>query len=329
MKKLISLCLFINFYLVAYNQIISGTILDKETRSIIDFASVYINGTFVGTQVDQKGNFKLEISGNESKPLTISALGYYSVTLTEFPLKKPLIVYMSPKTIGLPEVVVSAKSLAKARKKYLAIFRREFLGSTPNANYCKITNENDITFNYGSCKDTLKAFASRPLLINNNALGYKITYYLDNFEYHLKDGSFLFNGNMIFNEDLAKGGINKQLFDERRKIAFLGSRTHFFRELWANDLNSAGFKIQTIYGENLKYDKIVIQENNKIRVLKYSGKLCIVYSPDNSRSYIHFHKDKISFDASGYADLMGIIWEGDMASKRIADWLPYEYSIQD
>src|SRR5664280_3039543 len=89
-----------------------------------------------------------------------------------------------------------------------------------------------------SDKDTLKAFASKPILINNNALGYKITYYLDKFEYYKKDRSMFFAGNMIFNEDLGINETQKQLYGERRNEAYLGSRMHFFRALWADDLKS-------------------------------------------------------------------------------------------
>jgi hypothetical protein len=328
MKKLISLILFVSLNIVAYSQIISGTIYDKDTKKIIDFASIYFNGTFVGTNSDKNGHFELENTGNESKPLTISALGYYSVTFTEVSSKKPLVVYMTPKTFELNDVVVAAKSLTRARKSYLELFRSEFLGSTENAESCEIINEKDITFNYESCKDTLKAFASKPLVIYNNALGYKITYYLDNFEYRLKDGSFFFNGNIIFNEDLAKDETKKQLFEENRKSTYLGSRLHFFRKLWANELFSAGFKVQTTYGADLSYNSIVIQRVNGKLFLKFPEKLCIIYSPGKSKSYIEFLKDQVFFDASGYADLMGISWEGDMAVKRIADWLPYEYGIK-
>jgi hypothetical protein len=328
MKKFISLILFISINAVAYNQIIGGTIYDKESKSIIDFASIYFNGTFVGTNSDKNGHFELEIAGNESKPLTISALGYYSVTFTEVSPRKPLLVYLTPKTFELKEVVVSAKSLIRARKRYLELFRSEFLGSTENSLNCEIINENDITFNYGSCKDTLKAFASKPIVIYNNSLGYKITYYLDNFEYCLNDRSLFFTGNIIFNEDLAKDETKKQLFEERRKSTFLGSRTHFFRVLWLNELNSTGYKVQTVYGQNLSYNSIVIQGINGKRFLKFPEKLCIIYSPNKSKTYINFLKDQVFFDASGYSDLMGISWSGDMAMKRIADWLPYEYVLK-
>lgn len=70
------------------------------------------------------------------------------------------------------------------KKKELKNPKNEFIGTTANANDCIILNEQDITFNYDSDKDTLRAYALKPLLIENKALGYKITYYLDIFEYY-------------------------------------------------------------------------------------------------------------------------------------------------
>ena len=70
------------------------------------------------------------------------------------------------------DVVINGKSLARERERNLNLFREAFLGTTANAEECEIINENDITFNYDSDRDTLKAFASKPIIINNMALGY-------------------------------------------------------------------------------------------------------------------------------------------------------------
>jgi len=57
MKKLVLLFLFLFFNLVTFCQIIKGTVSDKNTKSGIGYASVYINGTFIGTYTDEDGNF--------------------------------------------------------------------------------------------------------------------------------------------------------------------------------------------------------------------------------------------------------------------------------
>jgi len=322
MKKLIVFLLFINTSLIAFNQVINGTIFDNKTKEIIYSASIYFSGTSVGTLSDQNGNFKLDISKYPSMPLTISAIGYYSVTLKVFPAGKPNLVYMNPKLFELNEVVVNANFNSRERRENLTTFRNEFLGTTGNAINCEITNEDDIRFKYSADRDTLKAFALKPILIKNKALGYHITYFLDKFEYYKPGNSFFYMGNIIFNEDSTK----KMLYERRRKNAFLGSRMHFFRALWTDDLNSAGFTVKNSANQTLDYSKIVYQQDIHAKYLKYFGSLGIGYYSKQPTSFIVFLKESVFFDANGYFEPYGISWEGEMSRDRIADMLPYDYS---
>src|SRR5664280_1552971 len=144
MKRIVLFLLLINFFQVGYTQIIKGTILEKSNNLKINFASIYINGTSVGTNSDQNGYFELDITKYGSLPLTISALGYYSVTLADFSREKPIEVYLTPKMFELNEVVVKGK---KGKwDTYLQIFKRQFLGASVNASMCDILNERDLRF---------------------------------------------------------------------------------------------------------------------------------------------------------------------------------------
>ena len=301
--------------------------LDKKTKSAIPFAAVYFNGTFDGTTTNQNGKFELDITKNASRPLTISAIGYYSFTLTDFSTDEPVIICLTPKAYKLKEVVIVAESHARERKTNLKLFKKEFLGTTANVRNCRIMNENDITFNYGFDNDTLKAFALKPIHVNNNALGYKITYYLDEFEYCKKSNDLFFTGSIIFNEDLTTEETPKQFYKRKRKKAYLGSRMHFFRALWEGGLKSNGFTVRdTEDKKNLVIKKIVVQEDNDKKFLKYPENLTIYYYTRLSK--IHFLKEQVFFDQDGYFDPADISWEGAMGRQRIADWLPYEYSIE-
>jgi hypothetical protein len=328
MKKLILLFLFINVYLVAYNQVIKGTIYDKTTKSVVYSASVYINGTFLGTLSDQNGNFQLNISKYPSMPLTISAIGYFSVILNDYSAVKPLEIYLNPKMFELNEVVVNAKSHTWERRENLTIFRNEFLGTTGNAVNCKIANEDDIRFKNSTDKDTLTAFASKPILVENRALGYKITYYLDKFEYAKESKTFFFKGNIIFMEDSTTDDSKKQFFERKRKYAYLGSRMQFFRALWADDLNSAGFTVKNSANETIGYNKLVSQKDSRTKYLKSTKGMGICYLTKQPTSFVIFLKENVYFDSNGYFDPSGISWEGEMSRQRIADLLPYEYSIK-
>jgi len=328
MKRITLLLVLISFFQICQSQTVRGTIKDSSDHSKIDFASIYINGTSVGTNSDQNGYFELDITKYGSLPVTISALGYYSVTLTDFSLEKPIEVYLTPKTFELKEVVIVAKSLTKEKKANLKLFRNEFLGTSYDANNCVIENENDIIFSKGSSGDTLKVFASKPIIIYNNGLGYKITYYLDKFEYYRKSKSFLYQGNAIFNEDLTSDITQKKFFEKRRKYAYLGSRSHFFASLWANKLKSNGFVIRNSADQILNYEDIVIERSGFKKYLSYKGNLSICYFSNSPNSSIELINNPVFFDSSGYFDGSGVRVIGQMAKQRIGDLLPYDYKLK-
>jgi hypothetical protein len=330
MKRIVLYLLLVIFCQIGHSQAVRGTIIDNSDHTKINFASIYINGTSVGTNSDQNGYFELDITKYGSLPLTISALGYYTVTLADFSKEKPIEVYLTPKMFELNEVVVAAKSTAKERKANLKLFRDQFLGSSYNGQNCVIMNEGDITFKNGISHDTLKAFASKPILIVNNALGYKITYYLDKFEYYRKSKSFLYKGSAIFNEDLAGEMLQKKFFEKRRKNAYLGSRSHFFTSLWANKLRSNGFTIRNSADQILNYDDIVIERSGFKKYLSYKGNLSIWYLPNSPNSMIELKNTNspVFFDSSGYFDGSKVIVIGQMAKQRIGDLLPYDYKLK-
>lgn len=325
-KKCLFVFLFFSLNILAYNQVIKGTISDSENHTKINFAYIYFNGTFVGTNSDKEGNFELDISRYPSMPLTISALGYYSVTLTVVSSSKPLIIFMKPKLYELKEVVISEKSNVRERKRNEKLFTDTFLGTTRNARSCEIINIKDIVFVSGN--DTLKAFSSNPIRINNSALGYKVTYFLDEFVLDKKNESFYFSGNIIFNEDLTSGDPQNQIYETRRKDAYLGSRMHFFRSLWINDLDSAKFVVKNSADEKLTAENIVISEDSLTRYLNYPEDLGIGYYSSSPSTYIIFLNENVNFDSNGYFDPSSVSWQGEMSFKRIADWLPYEYKVK-
>jgi hypothetical protein len=331
MKEIILLLLLINFSTNTYNQIIKGIIQDHLTHSPINFAAVYFNATFVGTHSNQNGSFELDISKNKSMPLTISSLGYYSVTVSDIIADKYYRIYLTPKVFELNEVIISAKANTKARRERkvnLKSFKDEFLGTTMNALKCEITNENDLSFKYDSVNDTLKAFSINPILIENMALGYRISYYLDKFESCKKNGYFFYSGNIVFQEDITTKKNQIQRFERRRKNAYLGSRMHFFRTLWENLLDSTGYSVFDTTYKKLNYNNFIIQKDSLTKYLLYSGKLFVSYYKKAPETCITMINDSVYFNKNGYFDALGIKWAGEMAKQRIADCLPYEYSIK-
>ena len=324
--KIFTLIVLLSILSLSSNgQVIKGTVYDRQTNDSICYATIYLNGTFVGTSSNQNGYFELDVSEYNTMPLTISAIGYYSITLTNYLKTDYLNIYLEPKTYELGEATVMDKSLEKKRKRYLKLFRAEFLGTTDNARKCIIKNEQDITFNYDSDIDTIKAYALNPLQIVNNALGYRITYYLDKFEYYKNSDATYFSGNMVFQEDMDTGELTNQLIRRRREIAYLGSRMHFIRMLWSDDIESSDFVILNQFYEPVLVSDIVVEYNNN-KFIKDAGKLLVTYLDRSST--LEFYADYIYFEKTGFFN-PGIKWSGDMGFQRVADWLPYEYSFEE
>jgi len=325
MRKHIILFLFVSCFTIGYSQLVKGIVLNIKNKTAIPFASVYYNGTFAGTISDKNGCFELNRSEHMSMPLIISAIGYYSFILTDFSFSQPIKIYLKPKEYEIKETVIKSRSLTEVRKRNMKLFKKEFLGLSNNARKCNIMNDKDITFNYYSDKDTLKAFTSKPILIENNSLGYKITYYLDKFEYYRKNGAILLSGNIVFKEDEAKG-IDEIEYAEKRKDTYSGSRMHFFRSLSLNDSIVSGFTITDATSKTLYLNNIVVVDRKDNRYLSYP-KGFYINSPAGT-SYVTVLKNYVFFDRNGYFDGSGLNWSGYMGDQRVADWLPYEYTIE-
>jgi hypothetical protein len=323
MKKYILILLFAFTSLIAYNQIIKGVVIDSQTKNRIPFATLYFNGTSTGIIADHDGNFELNMDKYPSKALTISAIGYYSKSITDLSGLEELTIRLQAKVYEIDEAKIHSKSLVRKRKANLRLLRRELIGETENAWYCKILNEEDITFNYFEDEDTLKAFASKPIIIRNKALGYNITYYLDKFEFYRNTDFTYFMGNFIFEEDSTI--TDRDLVKENRLKAYSGSRMHFFRSLWAQKLSSNNYKITDLKGKKIKYKNIVIVDEDGNKFVSYDGQLLIYFG--HKQTKVAFSQ-LVYFNKYGDFSPYGIRWLGGMADKRIADWLPLDYLVR-
>jgi len=321
MKKSLPILIFTLLQFISYGQVVKGVVIDKNTNKEIPFATVYFSETSHGTISQQDGTFSIDISRYSSRPLTISAIGYYSKTITSLSDNEKLIVKLQPKVYNISEAQIKSKSLVRARKRNLRLFREEFLGTTQNSWDCKVVNESDITFNYFEDEDTLKAYTKNPLIIENKALGYNITYYLDKFEYYRDIKFVFFTGNFLFEEDTS---LNPELIKINRDYVYRGSRMHLFRSLWENKLTKNNFRIINAENKRVKYKDLVVEDEEGNKYLKYKGNLRVYYFEIESKLII---SDLVLFEKNGNFDPVGVRWTGAMAGRRIADWLPLDYKL--
>lgn len=322
MRRFTLILLLTLLHTLVYSQIVKGCIIDMQTRESVPFAAVYFAGTFLGTTSDQDGNFQIDVTSFVSMPLTISAIGYYSYTLSDLSMGGPVVILLTPKVYEIGEVEVDGNEIARRRRANLKAFRKEFLGQSPNARKCEILNEEVISFFQNSSRDTLRAFAMEPIQIRNKALAYKVIYYLDQFEFNKRTKSLYFSGSILFSED---DSTYRRSTANKRKRTYVGSRMHFFRALWAYDLYSTKFTIQNIDTDPLSSNDIVLLSPTDTKFLVYPESLVILYA--GKWSQINFKSKYVYFARDGYFDPKGIGWEGELGKKRIGDSLPYEYIL--
>jgi hypothetical protein len=179
----------------------------------------------------------------------------------------------------------------------------------------------------------LKVTSQNPVLIDNKALGYTITYYLVKFECSVSGISVLYIGNIFFEEDQELKGLKLKNIEKRRRLAYRGSRMHFFRSLWENQLDSNGYKIN---GGLLTYDSLVVETNPGVKYLKNKGTVSVsYYSKNPNHSQFILKSDSVYFDKWGYFNpeeinwLWPRIWAPENTLKmRMGDQLPFDYRFE-
>lgn len=243
MKKslfILLLTLFTGHYAFSQNSFsITGTV--KDQKETLPGAGVYLSGYKVSTVADSEGKFKINNLKPGNYDLMVQMVGYLpyskSVIISDKSVQVELVLKESTTTLN--EVVIHADP---NRAKYIKQFKEFFIGTTPNAAQCKISNPQVLNVDYDVTKSLLTIKTSEFLIVENKALGYRLKYMLDNFEYNSRTGIIYFSGHPFFEELKASGTKLKKHLD-KREIAYYGSSQHFFRSLYAGNTSEQGFII--------------------------------------------------------------------------------------
>jgi hypothetical protein len=314
-----------------FSQTMHGIVLDNNTKKAIPYANVYFNGTYIGTSANDSGEFYLTWKENNLRPITATSVGYYSMTLYDYQIDSMIFIWLEPKVYDIAAVIIRADKIpgsdrpdSMPRSKKERIFREEFLGKDYNASRCRIVNMEDIVLVHNDHNNSLNAFCDKPIIIDNNALKYRINYFLDQFTCS-EDSAFI-SGTYYFSEIPYS---HTKTIAERRKNAYLGSRMHFIRSLYNNRLEAQGFDMQIVNSHKIGYSDIVADSTTQEKFLSYDKSIIVFYPEKYQRSLLIFNKKTVTVDKSGYFDPHGLRWSGFMASQRMGDLLPFEYEINE
>jgi hypothetical protein len=282
----------------AQSIIEKGLLLDKLTNQPIVGASVFINSSAIGAVSGSDGTFNLLkfIQAQIEKPiLTIVAIGYETEKYNLVNSTGRVVIYLKPKVRELETVTVRAAE-KNGWEKYGKDFIESFLSYSDFSKLCKIENPEVLKFYYDPNNNALNVVARKPLIIQNKALGYQITYWLESFEHNFSTRILSYSG-LTYYEDLIRPNKRKAQAARwilNRESAYEGSVMHFIRSVHAGTLASSGFivrRLDKVEGNrkgrynNVLDPKILVEadfsdtiENQKI--IQFSKYLYVLYDKE-------------------------------------------------
>lgn len=294
-KKFLLVILWVSFMqYVQAQRIIAGKIIDFNTKQALSSASVFLANTSAGTNTNSAGEFKLEIAGSGRYNLVVALIGYETYA-TEVSLQENingLKIELKPKVAELEEVIVGNYD-KNGWEKWGVFFMEMLIGNTPNALNCKLLNKEAVKFSFSKKENILRAYATEPLRIENNALGFDLTYSLTQFEHNYKNRIFFYQGYPLFSEKKAKNNRQYQKWVANRKETYKGSLMHFMRSVFRNKIIEEGFEIrriirQKVQNANIKLNGEPIMEEVDVLINTPLNGDSIAFAIDDNTAGLQF-----------------------------------------
>lgn len=222
---------------------VSGIVLDKETGDPVPTANVYISQTTIGTYTKHDGTFELRTSLTGIHTLVVSYIGYKAETreLNLYSDTRPYFeIELTVDPVEMDEVEITASN--EEWKDHFNFFREKFIGKTRIADETKIENPWVIGFEEDE-DGNLVARSQQPLIIANNALGYKLSVDLVEFRWPRNGdpGYYIFYSS--YKEMEAERGWDHRNWQRNRKNVYQGSFEHFLKSLYSDDLKDNDFRV--------------------------------------------------------------------------------------
>lgn len=339
---------------------ISGKVIDMD-KSVVQFASVFVNNTRIGTSTDENGFFALTIPARiQQVELVISSVGYNTIKkkLTDKDQKLQNLLIAFESGIQLKEVAIKAKRDKEWKRKW-KIFERGLMGESDLSSKCVILNPEVIRLEYDKDKNVI-ATAEQPIIIQNNALGLIINYQIDFFETNgtktLYSGSKFFKNIDSNNTDLQKKWVKP------RKDAYVNTFRNFLVSLSQQKLKENRFAVYKIlvpktmyFGKTsiteeilnksivpCKAEDIFFYDYNTEQFTLYSDKPLMIFTMNKNApvrvfsdfpyvySIINLPNSYFNFTANGWLSKPnGITIRGFWGDEGFANMLPEDYFIDE
>lgn len=222
---------------------VSGIVLDKETGEPIPTANVYISQSTIGSYTKHDGTFEFSTNLSGVHTLVVSYIGYKTATeeLNFYSDRNPYFeIELSVDPIQMDEVEVTASN--DEWQNHFHFFRRNFIGETSIASETEIENPWVIGFDEDE-DGNLIARTQRPLIVVNNALGYKLSVDLIEFRWPRDGGSGYYLFHASYKEIKSERGGERRKWQRNREKVYRGSFEHFLASLYNDNLKDNDFEI--------------------------------------------------------------------------------------
>ncbi len=334
---------------------ISGVVRDAKTAEIVPFANVFIANTTKGTTTNEKGEYLLTKIPIGTVIISVSMLGYaparQAVREEKETTKENIDFTLNSYEQALSEVKVSG-SRDKTWEKQFQRFSKALLGDSPLSKSCTIKDSYLIDFE--EVKGLLRATSTRPIEVENLALGYRLFFTMTSFV--LANDEIQYQGYARFEELKPVSEKEQKNWTLNKKMAFEGSDRHLFWALANHQLKAEGYEAfidavgfnpanrTAMFFGQLNKSILPISLDSLIRKGRIANEFRIKLpkrielhfaSPyfngqfyrDDARmiSWLENNKDLDFNDKGVVLNQKDLVMSGFMSSKRLAEMLPLEY----
>ena len=338
---------------------LSGTVKNAETGAPLAGANVFIAASTMGTSTDARGRFLLQRVPLGAQQIRVSMVGFAAAdydTLLTRPETYRLAVRLAPTVIEAGRLSVSAERDAKWAKR-LRRFERGFLGTSERAKASTILNPEVLRFD-AKWWGRFTAEAARPLVIENDSLGYRLTYFLKAFK--KSGGRTRWDGDPLFEPLTPADSAQAARWKRTRRAAYEGSVRHFLRALLAGRTREEGFLVYQQRRDHLRPGSPLGRRRSVRRPerflsagsdttharLRFRGLLDVVYQGEaadpafaqspyvlqdygagTQASYLELNDGAVTVDRTGeVVEPYGMTLYGYFAFERVADlMIPKDY----
>ncbi len=357
---LFTFCFFLTkgrLFAQATYYVVKGKVIDKNTKSPLQAASVFAQNTTFGEATNADGNFIIKLpNGGYSLVVTYTGYETEAIRISNTSSQNDSLVFeLSPKEKSLEEVTIAISNEVKdGWQKYGEFFTQNFIGQSKFAKQCVIKNPEVLHFYFSKKRNRLKVSATEPLMVNNFALGYNLKFTIDSFTNDYNTHTNLFIGYPLF-EEMQGTPEQQQVWKENRSVAYKGSMLQLMRSIYNRTLEKDGFELQFIIKNNNEEIPIPLQNlygalnyekddsTNTVEFRPNQNEVAVIYKnakpeqayldsdasikKDFQLSTLFFAPgESIIIEQNGYYyDQTDITANGYLGFKKTGDMLPYDY----